>query len=352
MKVERTFNAGKSWTSIALPAPLEKLASSTVSNDYPFVQLTIYFASSEDGWIYGAAQPGTSSTGVYVTPDAELWSTRDGGSTWSAIRVKSLGMKFNVLAVSAMKGQVYAIGWRTDQTFGLWQSSVATDSWKRVNTPTLFSAAGGTSMEGALVFKGTGSWLMVGNDRGVTVSARLTRSGQWVKWTGPCSNVGSQFAVPVATSASTLADVCTIGGYAGNVAHGTPRNLKVQSTWIFTSRDGGLTFVPSIRIGADNTSQWLNQLLGFPASPSPGVIFVAKSIEKGQTSIEHLYETESGGHTWFSVYSTTSSVMNGTIQLVGVASPRLISAIVQVTATTSKLIVSTDGGMTWHQTNT
>lgn len=352
MKVERTLNAGESWTSIALPAQLETLANETVSDYYPFVQLSIYFANAKDGWIYGTAQPGTSSTGVYVTPDAELWSTRNGGGTWSPIRVKSLGMKFNVLSVSAIEGQVYAIGWRTDQTFGLWRSSVATDSWKRVNTPTLFSAAGGSSMEGALVFKGTGGWLMVGNDRGVTGSARLTRSGQWVKWTGPCSNVGSGFAVPVATSATSLVDVCTIGGYGGSVARGTPRSLKIGSNWIFTSHDGGMAFVPTIRIGADDTSQWLDQLPGLPASPSPGVIFVATSIEKGQTSVEHLYSTRNGGHTWTSVYSTPSSVMNGTIQLVTVASSSLSSAIVQITATTSILIVSTDGGRTWHRTNT
>ena len=345
--VEQTSNDGQTWSSVSLPSQLQKLMGTTLSKYYPFAQLSIYFANAKNGWIYGAA-PNTKASG---TTDAVLWSTHDGGNTWFPVHATSLGMKFNILSMSTSRGQVYAIGWLTDQTFGLWRSPVATDSWRRVSTPTLYSAAGGTSMEGALVFKGAGGWLMVGNDRGVTGSARLTTSGRWVKWTGPCGRVGGSFAPPVAYSSTDLIDVCTIGGYGGGVTTGTPRKLKIGTNWILSSHDGGRTFVPTIQIGVDNTSQWLESAPGLPASPEPGVLFVAKSIEKGQTAVQHLFSTRNGGKTWTSVY-TPSSGLTGAIQLVTFASPILGAAIVQITSSTSILIISKDGGTTWRRTST
>lgn len=352
VKVEKTLTKGRSWASIPLPSRLQKLVNETVSNYFPFVQLNIYFTNAKDGWIYGSAQPGTSSTGTYVTPEAELWSTHDGGETWHPLRAGSLGMKFNILSVSASRGQVYAIAWLSDQTFGLWRSSIMTGSWTRVPTPILYSAAGGTSMEGALIFKGANGWLMVGNDRGVTGSARLASTGRWVKWTAPCESVGGSFAVPVATTASTLVDVCTIGGYGGYIPPAAPHYLKIGSNWIFTSRDGGLTFKPASRVVVGNSSEWLSQLPGLPASPAPGVVLVAKSVSTGQKLSDHLYRTNNGGRTWTSVYSTPLSSLAGTIQLVAFASSSLGSAIVQTTPTTSILIVSTDGGRTWRKSPT
>lgn len=349
VKVEKTLNKGRSWASIPLPSRVQKLVNETVSNYFPFVQLNIYFTNARDGWIYGSAQPGTSSTGTYVTPEAELWSTQDGGETWHPLRAGSLGMKFNILSVSASRGQVYAIAWLSDQTFGLWRSSIMTNSWTRVPTPILYSAAGGTSMEGALVFKGANGWLMVGNDRAVTGSARLASTGRWIKWTAPCESVGGNFAVPVATTASTLVDVCTIGGYGGYIPPAAPHYLKIGSNWIFTSRDGGLTFKPASRVVVGNSSEWLSQLPGLPASPAPGVVLVAKSVSTGQKLSDHLYLTNNGGRTWISVYSTPLSSLAGTIQLVAFASSSLGSAVVQTTPTTSILIVSTDGGRTWRK---
>jgi len=184
-------------------------------------------------------------------------------------------MKFDVLSVAASRGSVYAIGWLTGQTFGLWRSSVTTDSWQRLRTPTLDAAAGGSNMEGALILRGVNGWLLVGNDRGATAGARLTSSGRWVKWTGPCYRVGSGFAVPVATNANTLVDVCTIGGFGGYLAPGTPHELRLNSNWVFVSHDAGLTFVPTSRVVAEGSSEFLDQLPSLPASPGPGRILVA-----------------------------------------------------------------------------
>jgi len=348
VNLERTSNEGRSWTSLPLPVVLQHLTSENISDYFPFVSLNLYFANAKDGWLYGSVQPGLSSTGTYVTPVAELWSTHDGGATWSSLPARSLGMKFNVLAVSAHQGEVYAMAWRASQTFGLWRSPAGSNSWQRVATPTLYAAAGGTAMQGALIFKGANGWLMVGNDRATTGSARLTSSGRWVKWTAPCTSVGSAFAVPVATSATTLIDVCTIGGYGADVAPTTPHYLKLGSNWVFASQNAGLTFKPTSRVVVDHSSQWLSPVPGLPASPAPGVILVAKVVPQDQKSSDHLYLSSNEGRTWTSVLATPTSAMSGTIQSVTFASPRLGAAIVQTSPTSSKLIVSSNEGRTWR----
>jgi hypothetical protein len=207
-------------------------------------------------------------------------------------------------------------------------------------------------MEGSLIFNGANGWLMLGNDRGATATARLTSSGRWVKWNSPCANVGNSFWLPVASSATTLVDVCTIGGFGGIVARGTPPYLKPQTNWVYVSHDAGLTFKPTSQVVADGTSLYLDQFTNLPASPAPGWILVAKSVNHGLKTIDHLYLTKNGGQTWDSVYATPPTPFFPVIQFVAFASSRLGYAIVQRTATTSELIISTNGGQTWHGATT
>ncbi len=206
----------------------------------------------------------------------------------------------------------------------------------------------GRDLQGALIFKGANGWLMVGNDRGVTGSARMSSSGQWVKWNSPYFNVGDGFSVPVASSATDLVDVCTIGGFGGNLAPGTPSFLKQQSNWVFTSHNAGVTFAPTSRVVIDGTSNGLDQLPTLPASPSPGSILVARSITQGQSMTDHLYLTRNDGKTWNSVYASPPSTFFPVIQFMAFASSSFGYAIVQTTPTTSELIVSTNGGLSWH----
>jgi hypothetical protein len=350
IEVKRTMNDGTSWTSLPLPSDLRVVANSTTASYFPLMQQQIYFANAKDGWIYGPVPPGHRAA-TNDTSDAEIWSTHDGGLTWSALDTRSLGMKFDVLTMSASRDSVYAISWLGD-TFGLWRSSITTDSWHRVTTPTLYSAAGGSNMEGALIFKGTNGWLILGNDRGVTASARLASSGRWVKWNAPCSDVGGGFSAPVATSATTLVDVCTIGGFAGDVARGTPPYLKLQSNWVYVSQNAGLTFNSSSQVVADGSSEYLDTLPSLPAVPGPGRIIVAKSVTHGMKTSDHLYLTQNGGETWRSVFATPLMTYFPIIQFVSFASSSLGYAIVETSVTTSQLIVSTNGGLTWHTTVT
>ena len=348
IKVDKTTNDGRSWTSLPLPAHLRTAANRPVANYFPLVPEHIYFADAKNGWIYGSKQTNGSNSQNIGLANAEIWSTHDGGTTWSAVDVRARGMKYDVLSVAAGARSVYAIGWLTGQSFGLWRSSVTTDSWRRLRTPTLNAAAGGSNMEGALIFRGASGWLLVGNDRGATGSARLTGSSRWVTWTPPCNSVGDSLAIPAATSATTLVDVCTIGGFGGYVAPGTPHYLKLQSNWVFTSHDAGRTFVPTAQVVINGSSEFLDPLLSLPASPSPGSILVARWVSHGLYLSDHLYLTRDGGTTWKSVYATAPKLFGPTLQFVSFASSRLGYAIVQRTTASSALIISRDGGRTWH----
>jgi hypothetical protein len=328
---------------------LQKVINSYNSNYVPFGTLSIHFANRQDGWIYGSFYSSASSTGTDVQPKTELWASHDGGDSWTAVDAMAFGMKFGVLSLSSNGGQVYALAWLTDQTFGLWRSSTAAESWQTVATPSLPMAAGGTSMEAALVFKGTSGWLMVGNDRGVTGSARLNSRGQWVKWDAPCYSVGNGFVVPVAYSATSLIDVCTIGGFGGYVAPSTPSYVKPESNWIYSSNNGGSSFAPTSRVVINNSSLNLSLYYGIPASPAPGVVLMTKLVGLGQTLSDHLYLSRDRGKTWTLVYATPFAPSQQMIQNAFFASSKLGSAIVQTTDTSSMLIISSDGGKTWHK---
>ena len=202
-------------------------------------------------------------------------------------------------------------------------------------------------MEGALVFRGDVGWLMVGNDRGATGLARMTPSGTWVNWNGPCGPVGNGYAVPVASSSINLLDVCMIGGYGGDVARGTPKKLKLNTDWLFSSHDGGVTFSPLREVGDGYTTQWLGGISGTPTSKSQGLLFVEKLVGSGKSSAQHLEVSRHEAKSWTTVYSVKSSVFNSFFGPVSIAPDGLGSEIFLTSFRTSSLLISRDGGLRW-----
>lgn len=148
LAVKRTMD-GRTWTSLPLPSSLRTVATSSRASYFLSFSRT---STSPTRTTIGSTDRyhPLNQLDTNLTFDAEIWSTHDGGARWSVLGTKSLGMKFDVLSVSASRGSIYAISWLKDQTFGLWRSLVTNDSWQRVSTPTLTSAAGGSKLEGAL----------------------------------------------------------------------------------------------------------------------------------------------------------------------------------------------------------
>ncbi len=339
--LERSDDEGGSWSEVVLPSLLQAWLQADGSvSDVSSGQPDVYFANSVDGWIYGA----TASPVSGRPPNAQLWATHNGGQTWSRISTAPLALRFDVLTVGASDGWVYAVGWRTDDTFNLWRAPVGSNAWQRVATPTLDAAAGGTTMEGALVFRGDAGWLMVGNDRGATGLARLTPSGRWVKWEGPCGPVGDSYAVPIALSSTELVDVCTIGGYGGDVAPGTPRRLKLNSEWLFASHDGGTSFSALREVGRGLTTQWLGGVSSVSAS-SP--LFVERQVQSGKSIIERLEVSRDEAQSWTSVYAVRSNLYDSLFGPVSFTDSGLGSDIVLKGLGSSSLLLSRDGGRRW-----
>ncbi len=347
--LKRSENEGQTWSKLVMPTALQTWVNVYGSlSDFPQNQPDIYFANSADGWIYGTIHVPASSS----LPIAELWATHDGGRTWSQIVTNTLGMRYQILTMSSSNGWAFAVAWHTENAFGLWRVPVASNTWQRVSTPTLYQAAGGSTMEGALVFRGDGGWLMVGNDRGATGLARMTPSGRWVKWNGPCGSVGHSYAVPVASSSTDLLDVCTIGGYGGDVATGTPSDLKMNTDWLFSSNDGGVKFTPLREVGDSYTTQWLGGVDSMASSAPSEWIFVEKLVQRGQSSIQRLEISRDDAKSWTTVSSVKSDVFNSFFGPVFFTSKGLGSEIVLTTQNTSSLFISKDGGLRWVRSDT
>jgi hypothetical protein len=156
--------------------------------------------------------------------------------------------------------------------------------------------------------------------------------------------VGDSYAVPVATSATDLSDVCTIGGFGGDVAPGTPQKLRMNTDWLFSSHNGGLSFSPIREIGGGYATQWLG---GIPGATAPPTLFVEKLIQKGNSSVEQLRISRNEARTWTTVYVVRSNPVEPFFGAVSFADDGFGSDIVVTGQGASTLLISRDEGLRW-----
>jgi hypothetical protein len=171
--------------------------------------------------------------------------------------------------------------------------------------------------------------LVEGNDRGTTGSAELV-GGQWVGWVPPCASVGDSFAIPAASTADDLVAVCVMGGFAEGLSKSAPKGATLGSSWLYFSDNGGSSFQAGPELGPVGDS--FGDVL---ASPEPGAILLSHG-DMGQD----LMASFNYGHTWTTVYHGELTYLGFTSQLQGVG-------IVQTSSTTTKMIMTFDGGHLW-----
>lgn len=295
--LDHTTNGGTSWARVPLPARLRSNANFQIRMGYASPAavggLSVRFANPFDGWISG------SMTGRVVAPgfsngisDLVVWSTHNGGASWSAATPPSLGGASSYFDLESSATKVYVLGAEASNTNAVVDSSpVGMDHWTRASVAPLSLPAGGSQPYGAMTLSDAHGWLAEGNDRGVTGSAELNAKGQWVPWTAPCASVGYSMAFPEASSPSRLTVACQLGGYGQSPVVGGPLGAKVGSTWLRISTNGGASFHWGPQIGATYADSAL-----ILAAPSATHFFAAAS--SAPTSLTATFD---GGRHWIRV---------------------------------------------------
>ena len=342
LALRETADGGHSWSERPLPASLvtavDESRSRGVSNDLaenPAAQLNVRFADPRDGWIYGGLiVPSTSGSGVRsVAIKAILWSTHDGGLVWRKQPLRGLDSQNQIIFdLEAAAGRAYLMQSNTANGVTVKSSPVSRDSWDASNTVTLGSPAGGGEQSGAFVLAGSSGWLVEGNDRGTTGSARLASDGRWVSWTPPCASVGHSFAIPAASTPENLVAVCVMGGFAYPLSKSAPPGATLGSSWLYLSDDGGRTFTAGPELGGPAYGSG-----GVLASPSPGVIVMGHADQNGQQNVIASFDS---GVKWTVVY-------RGQALFLGFTSSRQGVAVVRSANATNTMIMSFDGGHHW-----
>ena len=328
LTLRTTSDAGRSWSARPLPASLIAAAGRDAPAAEPIAQLNVRFGDPRDGWIYGGIAVKLAQ-GESVEP--ALWSTHDAGLQWR--RQRLAGIAGSVFDLEAANGTVHLLAPNTRFGVTVESSPVARDRWRVSSAVRLGDPAGGAEPSGAIVLRGANGWLVEGNDRGTTGSARLTSAGRWVSWTPPCASVGGSFAAPAASSAAELVAVCVIGGFASPLSRSAPRGATLGSSWLYFSSHGGRSF----RAGPELEHR-PSFVTGVLASPSPGVIVLAHS----GPDAGDLRASFDGGLDWTVVY-------RGQLSFLGFTSSSQGVGIVQSAGNATSMIMTFDGGHHWRR---
>jgi len=323
--LRETKDAGLLWASRPFPPSLAAAirhapggVQAQLEDEGP---LSVHFADANDGWIYGA-----------LGSHPLLWSTHDGGRIWRRQPPRTLtpGGEGAILDLASAAGTARLMVSIIPKGVTVESSPVVADRWHISSSPHLGFPAGGSQLVGAFVLEGGAGWLLEGNDRGTTGSARLNASGQWVSWTPPCAQVGNSFAVPAAPTPQNLFAVCVMGGFAFPLPSAAPPGATLGSSWLYLSTNGGQTFTAGPELGP------LGSFFGAIASPSAGVLLVAESGAHGQD----LIESSNGGASWTVVY-------RGAVGSLLFATPQRGFALAESAGGTPKMIATDDGGQHW-----
>jgi photosystem II stability/assembly factor-like uncharacterized protein len=321
LALRETTDAGRSWTDRAIPAALSAAVSNgggEVQGVFTDTPLSLNFSGPRNGWLSGSIG---------------LWSTRDGGRSWRRGTPPdfSAPREASVLGVASTAGLVYVLGWSRARGVKLEVSRIGAGRWRSVWTPAHSGLpAGGGPLEGAIVLQGDSGWVVEGNDRGMTASARLEKGGRWIRWMHPCGAVGDSYVVPVPVGPRGLDVTCVMGGFAYPLSSKAPPGATIDSSWLYSSHDGGTTFSPVSEISRGGP-------LGELFAPAPGVLLLA---QYGGGLMENI----DGGPEWPVIYPSY-------VRTLAFATPERWLGITEAPGRGTSAISTEDGGHEWTSVN-
>jgi hypothetical protein len=107
LRLARSGDAGRTFAALPVPSQIGQTGTVPTSDGVQGVR----FGSADDGWLFGG----------------DLWSSHDGGHSWS-----HLSMPGPVVRLEAAAGSAWALVGGSGDDLHLWTSSVKDDSWARV----------------------------------------------------------------------------------------------------------------------------------------------------------------------------------------------------------------------------
>jgi hypothetical protein len=245
--VASTSDGGANWSLVALfPAPISG-ASPAVSK--------VRFATKNDGWAF----------------DPQLWSTHDGGRTWTHQATPG-----PVSDVEASGGVAYALEASCGtapcaQGDRLLKTPVSTDNWSAISGPKLADGAGSLAPHGNTV------WVVV-NGGGTGTFDMVVGGSSWHRLANPCATAGADLALVGAAPVSTtqLFELC-----AGDPGAGSETKV------VLFSSDGGA------HATATSAAPARGGLASGIAAASTAVVAVPAA-----SGASYVYRSADGGHTW------------------------------------------------------
>jgi len=265
--IAATNNDGASWVS--LPAPRDALATPVVQEPVQQGVTEIRFADNLNGWVFG--------------PD--LWSTHDGGATWTQTTTGPGGSQ--VVDVESSAGRVDVVTDQCQPSGGscpaqLWEGAVGSDSFTPVAQ---FDLAPTSRFSGPLALHDNTGYLVTTSGSG-SEGLLITNDGKtWIPAANPCP-ASYQQGMSVAPVDTVRAVMLCVGGAAA----GSTQKL------VLATSDAGHTWVP------EGTSPSAGGDGGVISAADVGTLAIATS-----SAASEIYRSPDGGASWSTVLALNDS---------------------------------------------
>jgi photosystem II stability/assembly factor-like uncharacterized protein len=315
--VVRTSDDGATWSSI--PAPADGLENPQSGSSSSSGVSEIRFADNLDGWVFG--------------PD--LWSTHDGGTTWS--HITSGPGAAPVVDLESSGGSVYAVTERCSPQASicpgqLWRSDNTTDGFDPVAAFNLEPENGNTVP--VLALHDATGYLVTGTVGPSTLM--ITGNGTtWSPEPDPCPAQLDEISVaPVDTVRAAM--LCSGQGASGSTVKA-----------VLATSDGGHTWVPegkSPPSGGDGGTLSAANVSTLAIATSSGASEVYRSVDGGATWTTPLSLSD-GGEGWGDFGFTDSA--NGLAIHAPIGRYQTVSAGSPTPTGTGSLYLTSNGGATW-----
>lgn len=295
-----TSDSGVTWHSLGDPQPAGTTGLALPTSDAAAarIDLGVRFAADGDGWIYGS-----------VDNAAVLWSSSNGGVSWTPDRLPDLGYGAVVQGLETTDGYLQvAVATSQPAEVHLLSQDISTGAWNI--SP--IALAPGTATD--LVLQGPDGWVVENGATNTADAALLpAQSTTWTTWTDPCP--GTETLLGAAAPASVTA-VCP------------------SSSLVLHSSDGGASFP-------------LEAALPTGLAPEAVTESTSASVLVGGTlnGVATIVRTAAVGSGWGTAWSSPTTTMDR-VRQIGFETHRQGVAIVAGPAG-SELLMTYDGGDSW-----